>query len=435
MIKVQAYQLSEQQIVEHFATMEKKFKRHTGEPFFPSLNYTLDLIESGDKLKSLKTEIDNMVFFVGLGTMPVKLGKSKLSNAVAIINMANTDCIDITINENEIDANHLDSIMATIAHELSHKVLFMNNIWFTDKLAFENEIYADLATFYLGFGKFTMIDYLRKDGGQTGYLTPDTYAMAYVLSEYMNGRRPSTDGLPEHAAKEVETAIQKCSMSWLARIGGKDAAKEMWKTASLPLGRSELLLNLLERVVENGRAQVKETSKVLSEFYFGDGETPIAYRIAQMAVKAKELGYNPNRSVGNALVDSLMESLLPLMEADMLGLKGMLLQADASKMSQHCPVCDNVITMKEDWKGRAVPIYCKNCKTYITLDYNLNSVYYQLEQLRRAQESKSQAPEQAAPVQHELRRQTDEPETQAPKEEAPRKKKRLSRFFKFDEWI
>ena len=88
-MKVHAYRLSEQQIVEHFATMEKKFKRHTGELFFPSLNYTLDLIESGDKLKSLKTEVENMVLFVGLGIMPVKLSVSKLNNAVAVINIAN----------------------------------------------------------------------------------------------------------------------------------------------------------------------------------------------------------------------------------------------------------------------------------------------------------------------------------------------------------
>ena len=436
-MKVHAYRLSERQIVEHFATMEKKFKRHTGELFFPSLDYTLNLIESGDKLKSLKTEVENMVLFVGLGIMPVKLSVSKLNNAVAVINIANTECIDITINENEINANHLDSIMATIAHELSHKVLFMNNIWFDPPMEFENEIYADLATFYLGFGKFTMIDYLRKDGDQTtqtGYLTPDTYAMAYVLSEYMNGRKPSISGLPIHAAEEVNKAIQKCSMSWIARIGSEDAAMDMWKTSSLPLGKSSLLLDLLEHVVSKGRAQIKETSKVLSDFYLGDSETPIVHRKAQMAVKALDLGYNPNRFVGKAMEESLMESLLPLMAADMLELKSIL--ADASQLKLQCPVCGNEFQMRDDWKDRPVHIHCKQCNTYITIDNGLASVRYQLERLRRAKESiVQQAQKKEVPVRSEQRRRTEKPVSQAPKEEAPRKKKKLSRFFKFDEWI
>lgn len=399
-MKVHAYQLSEQQIVEHFATMEKKFKRHTGELFFPSLNYTLDLIESGDKLKSLKTEIENMVLFVGLGTMPVKLSVSKLSNAVAVINISNTQCVDITINENAIDANHLDSIMATVAHELSHKVLFMNNIWFYPPMDFENEIYADLATFYLGFGKFTMINYLRKEGNQTvqtGYLTPDTYAMAYVLSEYMNGRKPSTDGLPEHAAKEVKTAILRCSMNWIARIGDEGAAKEMFEYAHQPLGTASLLLNLLERVVEKGRAQIAEKTQELSEFYYPGDKTPIGCRKAQMSARALELGYRPNHPVGGALVESLMDSLLVLMDAGIPGVNDML--TDASQLKQRCPVCGKTISVKEEWVGRSVHTHCPKCLVkgekkerdiHFVIDNDLKDVYRQLEERRHANEPVSQ---------------------------------------------
>lgn len=396
-MEAHAYQLNEQQIVEHFAAMEKKFKRHTGDLFFPSLDYTLDLIDSGDSLKSLKGEIERMVLFVGLGTMPVKLKVFTLINAAAMINMSNTDCIDITIDRERFEENHFDTIMATVAHELSHKVLYMNDIWFYAPLDFENEIYADLATFYLGFGKFTMINYQRKEGNKelkSGYLTPDTYAMAYVLSEYMNGRVPSTDGLPAHAVEEVNKAIQRCSLKWLCKLDSKDVTKDMFEFACRPLGTASLLLNLLERVVEKGREEIANKSKMMSDFYYD--KNPIECRKAQMALRALESDYNPDQPVGEALVRHLLNSLLPLMDADIPGVKEVL--TDASQLTQRCPVCHNMIPIKEEWAGRSIHTHCrkkiagtngvnKECDTHIIVDNNLNDVYQRLEERRHANES------------------------------------------------
>ena len=389
-MEAHAYQLNEQQIVQHFAAMEKKFRRHTGDLFFPSLDYTLDLIDSGDSLNSLKGEIERMVLFVGLGTMPVKLSVSTLINAAAMINMSNTDCIDITIDRERLKENHFDTIMATVAHELSHKVLYMNDIWFYPPLDFENEIYADLATFYLGFGKFTMINYQRKEGNmemKSGYLTPDTYAMAYVLSEYMNGRVPSTDGLPSHAVEEVNKAIQRCSLKWLCKLDSNNVTKQMFEFACHPLGTASLLLNLLERVVEKGRAEVAKKTKELSDFYYD--KTPMECRKAQMGLRALELDYNPNQPMGEALVRHLLNSLLPLMDADIPGVKEVL--TDAAQLTQRCPVCHNMIPLKEEWAGRSVHTHChkkitgtngvnEECDSHIIIDNNLGDVCRRLEE-------------------------------------------------------
>ena len=389
-MEAHSYQLNEQQIVEHFAAMEKKFKRHTGDLFFPSLDYTLNLIDSGDSLKSLKSEIERMVLFVGLGTMPVKLSVSTLMNAAAMINMSNTDCIDITIDSKRLEENHFDTIMATVAHELSHKVLYMNDIWFYPPLDFENEIYADLATFYLGFGKFTMINYLRKEGNlemKSGYLTPDTYAMAYVLSEYMNGRVPSTDGLPAHAVEEVNQAVGRCSLKWLGKLDSKDVTKEMFEFACQPLGTASLLLNLLERVVEKARAEIAKKTKELSNLYYD--KTPMECRKAQMGLRALELDYNPNQPMGEALVSHLLNALSPLMDADIPGVKEVL--TDAAQLTQRCPVCHNIIPLKEGWAGRSIHTHCHKkitgtngemmeCDSHIMIDNNLNDVYRRLEE-------------------------------------------------------
>ena len=73
--------LNELQILEHYQEMEKRFKRNTERPFFPSLDYFLD---DKDNLSLLKTQVENMIHFVGLGSMPLVINVEKLQNAAAI---------------------------------------------------------------------------------------------------------------------------------------------------------------------------------------------------------------------------------------------------------------------------------------------------------------------------------------------------------------
>lgn len=84
-----------------------------------------------------------------------------------------------------------ESELATLAHEICHKLLYANNCYYPDKGEY-NETLTDIATIYAGFGKLTIngceIQTSRTDpwGTQTtthytGYLETHNYITAYKI--------------------------------------------------------------------------------------------------------------------------------------------------------------------------------------------------------------------------------------------------------------
>lgn len=147
--------LSEIEILKRFSVMEKHFQRCTGKRYFPSLNFYLNYYD--DPITSLKEEAEKMLAFVGLGAYTVKLKVEHLNNAAGLIELTADMYAEITL---DIDIyKDIHKSMATLSHEICHKVLFAHGIYFQDPIEIENEIYADLATFYVGFGAFTMKGY------------------------------------------------------------------------------------------------------------------------------------------------------------------------------------------------------------------------------------------------------------------------------------
>ena len=250
-MQVQSYFLNEAQILEHFLEMEKRFKRYTEKEkrFFPSLEYFIN--DDQDKLSLLKSQVDDMIQFVGLVSMPNKIKIEKLNNAAAIINLSEASFVDITIDEDVYNNKGFDRIFATLAHELGHKILKESGLFFNGLLDFENEIYADLSTFYLGFGKFVMTGYniIDEPGIHTGYLTPETYAMAYVISEYLNGHNPDKTALPQKIKNLISTAEAQCKTKWIKDACNEESIKRLYKEFSVPIGTTATILEIFNQII------------------------------------------------------------------------------------------------------------------------------------------------------------------------------------------
>ena len=106
----------------------------------------------------------------------------------------------IVINVAQDAKGDSDKILAILVHEICHNVLRLYK--FPILSGIENEIYTDLATIYLGLGKYTLnghrtvktrvenlgfqVNY-HKTTSKVGYLTDDTYYRAYVLNQLFRG--------------------------------------------------------------------------------------------------------------------------------------------------------------------------------------------------------------------------------------------------------
>jgi len=107
---------------------------------------TNDIIEIQKAATKLAHHIglDHLTFVVNYSSLGRKTGGQ--------IEIDNDSCVLIAISESILDFH--ECVLATLAHEISHKYLHLNKLAF--ELNYENEIFTDLAAVYLGFGKIML---------------------------------------------------------------------------------------------------------------------------------------------------------------------------------------------------------------------------------------------------------------------------------------
>lgn len=368
---IQNKYLNEVQILEHFMEMERRFQRNTEDPFFPSLDYFLD--DSKDILDLLTAQAENMVYFVGLGNKPINIKIKKLKNAVAQISLSDLSFIDITIDEDEY--NHFKSsrnykferIFAALAHELGHFILKYNGLWFNGFLDIENEIYADLSTFYLGFGKFVLKGFF--DGSRAGYLHPETYAMAYVLSEYLNGKEPDTTLLPAKIITLIESAKSNCKTKWIKNIKSEDDIKKEYKSLSLHAGTTRTIISFFESIFKQETLSLRNYIVHLNEICLNNAEnTPLNNRKVSIAY-ATFLKNDIHNYLGETNLNKWIE-MLAFLEIE----HNFELDKISANITHRCPNCGATINnplFKTDEGKRIFHIRCNKCLTQFVVDNNI----------------------------------------------------------------
>lgn len=361
-MKVQAIQLSEAEILRRFSNMEEKFPRREEKNYFPSLDFYLNYYD--DRENAIRQEANKMMEFAGLGKYRSNIKFKKLDGAAGNISLNSDMVAEITVDE-EI-AKNVDSLMATLAHEICHKVLYKHGIYFKEYLfKDENEVYADLATFYVGFGDLTMKGY-KVGNNLAGYLSPDTYAMAYVLMTIINqGVDYNIEGLPPHVRLEINKASKICKLSTTRFVKiCKDNYNEIYSETFSKIKDIYCFYDLIVAILPHIRDKMAFMSKDVSDTFYNfeikDLEWHkfnIAYHVSLFTDEIDDDNY-----LLKLYGEKFGASFLNIYDA----FNGDNILEKVGNYKRYCPNCGTPIT--KEFEPREYHLVCPHCKTHFTID-------------------------------------------------------------------
>lgn len=143
-------------------------------------NYEINFNRDTD----LEKEAKNILNFVGLTECVPKCKFDKTDNGVAGFTKNNLSIYEIEITVNQKYKGNHKACRAILAHEICHKIIFINGIDFKFPVPQEyNEIYTDLCTIYIGLGNVVLDGYIDPNTKnlKMGYLRVDMYRQAFKI--------------------------------------------------------------------------------------------------------------------------------------------------------------------------------------------------------------------------------------------------------------
>ena len=275
---MQNIHLTENEIYEYLEKIENALRKPTHQFYEPSPSF------SSDDSVSVNKEAIRMLDFVGLSnyTAVITYVKTK-QNEGGNIELDNGKDVFIEINSELLVDK--DKVLAVMAHEICHKVLFVNGLYYRPPIPqIENEKLTDLATIYVGFGKLTLNGCYKefttefkepnkiittKHVERTGYLSLESFAIAYNAVCIRYGITSETNGLNKYAIDSVRRAnIVSAHMPSLSEL--KEILK---KEQSLDAQQMKAIV-----ILENSINKMK--SKIISNHkkFYDDFITPFDYK-------------------------------------------------------------------------------------------------------------------------------------------------------------
>ena len=180
--------LSPRKILEHLCVLEEKISRKSKVPYCPT----------GSPLNSetiLNYEVKAMLSHIGMGNyVPICEFTSLQDNVAGCVEMGGETNNLIKIKVDEKYRGENDIILAILAHEICHKLIYIHGIDFP-MMQIANEVYTDLCTLYIGFGELIVKGYKTTLNGSNsalsttmlGYLKYDMYIDTYEIVRCIYG--------------------------------------------------------------------------------------------------------------------------------------------------------------------------------------------------------------------------------------------------------
>lgn len=356
--------LSELQILARLAEMEKYLPMCTKKSYFPSVDYFVNFSEH--LVETLQNEADCMLDFVGFGMYTSKVHVEKLAGAAGNIHLLPNMVADITLDsETVLDKN---AVLATLAHEICHRLLYSKKLWFSAPLdEMENEIFADLATFYVGFGDLTLNGFVTVRGNfriRSGYLTSDTYYRAYVIMRAMsNNLQFNIDRLPDFVRNGIEKAQRESKLYCYSNL------TKYFEEASKNLASERKCLDFCVQVLDFYKNINQEYCKDLNDSFFIDEYSDfrkirMAYSLAKLGDKYQSTEY----MIMNKIKQRIIKSLDLLLDRDVCTV-----DIHDIEIKRFCPICGQLINKVLD--NRTYHFICPNCKSHILIDNDFADLY------------------------------------------------------------
>lgn len=173
-----AIYLSPRKILSYLRDLENKV---------PVLNHSAYKTTSQNSFQSnadLEREAKSILNYVGLKDCIPTCKFDKVEDNIAGYTVNNYSIYNIPIRVNEKYKCNPIACKAILAHEICHKVIFLNGINFTSPVPQEyNEIFTDLCTIYIGLGQLVLDGYIDKNTKdlKMGYLKVDMYRQTFYI--------------------------------------------------------------------------------------------------------------------------------------------------------------------------------------------------------------------------------------------------------------
>lgn len=149
-------------------------------------------------IATVRDEAINILEFAGLHNYQTDIRFETLDNNTGgNISLNNTMEPVVHINVSSTFRNNWKAVLAILAHEICHKFLMVNGLYCSLNVDV-NETYVDLTTMYVGFGELILNGCDAKVGNMSyklGYLTMDTYQVAYRLACCVLGETSTNRGI------------------------------------------------------------------------------------------------------------------------------------------------------------------------------------------------------------------------------------------------
>lgn len=206
-------ELSVRQILTHLHDIEKIAPRKNFRIYIPS-----KIADSDVTQELLQKEAQKMMVFLGLTGFEYDVTYACTAEGVAgnCMNNGAEKSVHIQVSYDFMD--NWASSVAVLAHEICHKVLFYYGLYKPEPFGDMNEVYAELATIYFGFGEIILAGY-NKDGLSLGYLTAGTYRKINLLVCVVCGNIRSEvlghlgiDSMTDRAVKLWESEEEKAKL-------------------------------------------------------------------------------------------------------------------------------------------------------------------------------------------------------------------------------
>ena len=266
---MEKYNLNERDILSKLALIEKHLNG-----FNPDFYKVSNDFHSNDII-SVQKEASKMMKFVGLNHHVACITYTNTDKGTGgNIDLDNSDSVFIEINQDY--KNDAEKTLAVMAHEICHKVLYVNHLYYPNN-TIENELLTDISTVYVGFGKLSLngcynesyskkrewkdnqwVDVTTTRKEYVGYLSLRQFALAYniVCSCYGISGEKRLSGLNSTSSKVVKSLALLCHTAY-----NLDDLRQKLKIVQKQPADLTRCIVMMERILLELKEHVKEEHK------------------------------------------------------------------------------------------------------------------------------------------------------------------------------
>ena len=358
-MKSQSINLSPLKILSYFKDFERRLPRlksYSYTPLVPQLPLTDE---------SLNAEVRNMCAYLGMEGLVPECRFISISDDKGGYIELGAQTVKISVSESL--KNNVKAVLATLAHEVCHKYLYIHSIYFPNMVEV-NEVYTDLCTIYAGFGHLIMEGYNTKVGNvkqMLGYLERDVYLSAYGIMSAVLGRSMVD------VTKANELNLEDTLELWYDNDDKRGMMMDQF--ASIEDDEAKLFRNIsyLSEMLQQVQDVTRKRMDTMQNVFFGR---------EMFNVKDKQIVNQPVHLFA-AIYESIEDNfdggdnemfveMNKILEEAMAKIMNVCPHVDSNnlpKIQIECPFCGKKSDASR-YSGRSVTLKCSDCKKYFRVN-------------------------------------------------------------------